>query len=485
MPNFATQIFHANQHRTNKTAVIDGTRSLTYGELESHSRRVAAHLLSLGLRPQDRAIFCLDDCVEWEIAFLAALLIGVNPVCINHNNSKEQLRSLIDLTDAAAVIIDTIPDIDSDPVWLTKADIMTAIGQDPVIPYDYHDDEGCYWLVTSGTTGHPKAIVHRHKNLENYYALTKDVFCVSESSNIFATAKLSFGYGLSTSIVTALPAGATVFVMPGVPAPSRVFDAINEYDITHFYTVPTVINSMLKHNKNHAMPSLRYVYSAGESLPPVISKDFQNTFNILARNTIGMSEVASMYCIQDFENYEHGTLGQPFPGVECKLVDENGHEVAEGQEGELYVKSYCKASHYWKDWQYTNYTFVGEWIRSGDKMRKTQLGNYVYVSRTSDQVKINGHFVSASEIESVLFEIPVVYDCAVVFLETEKFPEIHAFLRLADDAQLDVKEIKTILGTKLPYFKIPEKFHLVQSIPKTLTNKTKRHVLKQDLLAQK
>lgn len=482
MPNFAQQIFDLNHDRSNKTALIDAAQSLTYGQLMLHAYGFASYLVDMGLKPQSRIIFYLDDCVEWPVAFLASLLAGLNPVCVNHNNTKERLDYLIDLTDAAAVVSNDVLDIDSSVANLTKSQILTCVGHEPITAYEFHDDEPCFWLMTSGTTGHPKAIVHRHQNLSDYYQQTKSVYFTNSTSSVFATAKLSFGYGLNMSITVSLPVGATVYLMSGTPSPTRIFEVVNQHRITHFYTVPTIINSILKHNKNQKMPSLTHVLSAGETLPPVLSKEFYNTFGVLARNTIGMSEVNAMYCIQDFDHYEHGTVGMPMPGVECRLVNEQGETVPDGEVGELYIKTYSKATQYWKDWKYTNYTFVGDWIRTGDKMKKTDAGNYVYVSRNDDLAKINGQFVSSIEIEEVLRQSAQVYDCAVVFVPTDKFPEIHAFVMLNNVDSLDTKELQQVMATELPYYKIPSRFHVVESIPKTLTNKTKRTEMRNRLL---
>lgn len=482
MPNFSKFIFESNQNRASNIALVDGTCSLTYGQLETHVMRFAAHLQSLGLQPQSRIIFYLDDCVEWPVAFLAAILAGLNPVCINHNNTTTRLEYLIDLVDASAVILDTVPDSSALVHWIVKSDILTAESDLTVKVYDFHDDEPCHWLMTSGTTGHPKAIVHRHKNLSGYYESTKDVYGVTEHSKIFATAKLSFGYGLNMSMTTALPVGATSFLMSGVPSPTRITEAVNQHGITHFYTVPTIINSILKHTKDQPMPSLQQVFSAGETLQPVLSKEFHSAFGVQARNTIGMSEVNAMYCIQDIDNYEHGTVGVPMPGIECKLLNKSGAEVAPGEVGELYIKSPCQALMYWKDWKYTNHTFQGDWIRTGDQMRLTVQGNYLYVSRLDDLVKINGQFVSSIEIEQVLMEMPAVYDCAVVFVTTEQFPKIHAFVMQTQQHQVTKQQIQSHVAEKLPYFKVPHEIHYVDSIPKTLTNKTKRTEMRDQLL---
>lgn len=480
MANFAQDIFELNRNRPDKVAVTDGTRALTYAELEYHSLKFAAYLQSLAFKPQSRIIFYLDDCIEWPVAFLASLLAGLNPVCVNHNNSPERLEYLINLTDASAVIVDSLPTIDTPVNWLFKQEILDINTSNKVSVYDYHDDEPCFWLLTSGTTNRPKAIVHRHKNLANYVESSRVAFPTDENTRAFATAKLSFAYGLSVMNMT-LSAGACFLLMSGIANPSRIFDAVAQHEITDFYTVPTIINAMLKHNKNHSLCQIRHVYSAGEHLPAVISKQFYDTFGVMIRNTIGMSETTAMHCIQNLENYEHGTVGVPFPGVEFRLLDENQQPVNDGEVGELYIKTPCKATQYWKDWTYTNYTFVGDWLRTGDKMQKTRAGNYAYVSRNDDSVKINGHWVTSTEVEAALLEHPDINECAVVFLATDKFPAVHAVIVPNSTDVPDHKDLREFLLNQLPYYKVPSQFHWAESLPKTLTNKIKRTEIRDSL----
>lgn len=462
--------------------MIDHAKTVTYGELETYCRAFAAYLQKQGLQPQHRVILYFDDCVEWPIAFLACVLAGLNPVCVNHNNSLERLAYLVDLVDAQAVITDrdlylagTIKIYQKNQIINTGADAKVDVHQ-------YHDDEPCFWLLTSGTTGHPKAIVHRHKNLANYRDLTNSVWKLTDQSRVFSTAKLSFTYGLNVAISMGLPFGSTIHLMHGVPSPTRIFDLIDTHNITNLYTVPTVINSMLKHSKDRTLNvSLRDVVSAGESLPPTVSSRFRDTFGITIRNALGMSELTSMYLIQDFECYDHGSMGKPFPHIECKVLDDNGLPVSDDEVGELYVKSYCTASLYWKDWTYTRYTFLGEWLRTGDKVKRSPNGNFVYVSRANDQIKINGQFVSSVEVESCMLELEGVADCVVVFKTfDDALPEIHAFV-VTDDNHVDRKTIMNFLSPRLPTHKIPKHYHFIDDIPRTLTSKKMRYELKNRL----
>lgn len=479
--NFASDTFKRNQHLSMKIALVDDKTSLTFGELEKYARTFASRLAAKGLTPQQRIIFYFDDCVEWPTAFLACLLVGLNPVCVNHNNNHTRLQYLIDLVDAKAIITDSNLPFDANLQIFNKTEIFSD-GEQYRTPYQYHDDEPCFWLLTSGTTGHPKAMVHRHSNLANYRDSTQLVYKLNQSSKVFSSAKLSFTFGLNVALTQSLPFGATVYLMHGPSGPSKILDMIETHGITNFFTVPTVINSILKHCAGRTISqTLKEVISGSESLPPVISKRFHDVFGIQIRNGLGMSELISLYFIQDLENYQHGSIGKPFPGIECKLLNESSEIVKDGEVGELYVKSPCMASLYWKDWQHTNYTFVGDWLRTGDKIKKLPCGNYMYISRIDDQIKICGQWVSSVELESKIMEVPNVTDCVVVFqIFEDSLPKIHAFV-VKDIDNIDDAIIKNFLRDYLPAHKIPSHIHYVDEIPRTLTNKKIRYLFKNSL----
>jgi acyl-coenzyme A synthetase/AMP-(fatty) acid ligase len=182
-----------------------------------------------------------------------------------------------------------------------------------------------------------------------------------------------------------------------------------------------------------------------------------------------------------FENYEIGTIGQPLPGYSVKLLDENQNPVPDGTVGELWIQGDSMASCYWKQTHWSHYSFVGPWFRTGDMVVKLPSGNYQYVSRRDDYIKIDGQWVAANEIESALLSIPGIDDAAVIFeVSNKELPKIHAFV-VTGNAPLDQQFITLCLANTLPRFKIPKHYHFIDSIPKTLTNKKTKYVLSTSL----
>jgi benzoate-CoA ligase len=473
--NFANWLFETNITNRDKLAFVDNNQSLTYGQLENHVKMFATQLVEAKLLPQQRIIICLEDCVEWPVFFLASLMVGLNPVLVSADLPKKTIEHVIDLCDCSAIVTKEFVDF-----GLKQFTKNQALQLGPKIDqiYQYHPDEPCFWLLSSGTTGEPKCLVHRHEDLPRLLELVAaPAYGLDSDSRILSTAKLSFTYGFNNAITFALGKGATTYLINGVPAPSVIFEKITQHQITHFFTVPTIISSMLKHGQNKKLDScVKFMASSGEPLPVGICERFEQQHSITIYNCIGMSEVTQTCCAQTPKNYEPGTVGSPLPGVECQVRDRDGTVLPVGQMGELYVKSPCAALMYWKDWKKTKATFVGEWVRTGDNVIQTAKGNYIYVSRADDLIKINGLYVSAIEVESAVMELDGVADCAVVVNNDDELPEIHAFV--VKDLDLNSSDILVGLKSRLERHKIPKKIHFIDSLPKTVTFKKQRFKLR-------
>lgn len=476
--NFAQWIFDSNRDQPHKIAIIDDTGSLTYQELETHSRSFAGYLLSLGIKPQQRVMLCMDDSKAWPVAFFGCLLMGANPVFVSKDLPEHMVRRVQNITDAVAMISDRDWNLSGLQYINSGSNMLPHSGIND--SYEWHPDEACYWLLSSGSTGDNKCMVHRHSSL--YYlflSVSQPAYDINRHSVILNTAKMSFTYGFNNGVNYGLGSGATVVVMKGPPAPSRIMERLKQHRVTHFFTVPTIINSMIKHYRGDVLPeSVSHMVCSTEPLPESLRIEYERLYQCRIYNGIGMSETTQTYCSQTPDNYEPGTLGQPLPGIEMKLLDDTLQPVGDNEIGEIWVKSPCAAYVYWKDWEATKRTFQGPWIKTGDKARRTSQGNYVYVSRADDLIKINGLFVSPIDIESEILKIIGVEDCAVVADHENGLPIIHAHIV----GNTDVDTVRQYLKDVLQSHMMPRRFTFVDQLPRTVTFKKRRALLRQENL---
>jgi benzoate-CoA ligase len=504
--NFAAYLFRLNQSRAGKTAYIDDTGNTTYGELEDRARRFASALRTLGVHPEERVLLVMLDTVELPIAFLGALYAGVVPVVANTLLTAADYVYMLTHSHARAVIasgavlptvvqaLDTAEHdgcqlIVSQPENESVATPCLKDLLDVAAPASKACTTGCddiaFWLYSSGSTGKPKGTVHTHANLywtAELYA--KPVLGIVESDVVFSAAKLFFAYGLGNGLTFPLSVGATAVLMAERPTADAIFKRLVQYRPSIFYGVPTLYASMLvsPNLPARADVAMRVCTSAGEALPREIGERFTTHFGCEILDGIGSTEMLHIFLSNRAGAVEYGTTGRPVPGYEVELRDEAGLPVPDGEVGDLYIKGPSAALMYWSNREKTRATFLGEWIRSGDKYRRLANGCYVYAGRSDDMLKVSGQYVSPVEVEMVLMQHDAVLEAAVVGVDHGGLVKTRAFVVLKREfapSEILADELKAFVKERLAPHKYPRDILFVDDLPKTATGKIQRFKLRE------
>jgi benzoate-CoA ligase len=505
--NFAMHVFRLNQARASKAAYIDDAGVTSYGELEGRARRFASALQALGIHAEERLLLVMQDTVELPVAFLGALYAGVVPVVANTLLTSADYTYMLSHSHARAVIAsdsvltnvrEALAGAESDDCMLIVARPADAAAESQRVLHDLIDraapaakpastgaDDIAFWLYSSGSTGKPKGTVHTHANLywtAELYA--KPVLGVHEDDIVFSAAKLFFAYGLGNGLTFPLSVGATAILMAERPTPAAVFERLVKHRPTIFYGVPTLYANMLSSPQLPARDdvALRVCASAGEALPREVGERFTAQFGCEILDGIGSTEMLHIFLSNRPGEVEYGTTGRPVPGYEVELRDEAGQPVAVGEVGDLYIKGPSAALMYWGNREKSRATFLGEWLRSGDKYRKLPNGCYVYAGRSDDMLKVSGQYVSPVEVEMVLVQHEAVLEAAVVGVDHGGLVKTRAFVVLKPGiAPLDtlVDELKAFVKERLAPHKYPRDIQFVDDLPKTATGKIQRFKLRE------
>jgi len=478
--------------RAGKLAYIDDAGQCTFGELAERVDRFGNHLLSLGLRMEDRILIAMHDSIDWPVAFLGAIKAGIVPVAVNTLLTPKEYEYMLSDSRAKALLVSPALKPQFDP-FLSKLPFLKHVLVSPfreileksngnLVTAPTTRDDPCFWLYSSGSTGMPKGTVHVHASMRITAELyAQGVLGITESDVCFSAAKFFFAYGLGNSLSFPLVAGATTVLMAERPTPDAVFKRLTEKKPTMFYGVPTLYAGMLA---SPAFPSatslsLRTCISAGEALPPQISKNFKDKTGIEILDGIGSTEMLHIFLSNRPGDFRHGTTGKAVPGYELKLVDEQGNEVKQGELGELLIKGPTAANLYWNNRAKSRSTFVGEWTRSGDKYSQDADGFYAYGGRTDDMLKVSGIWVSPAEVEAALVSHDAVLEAAVVGQEDEqKLIKPKAYVVLKPGKQASTEELQTYVKSKLAPYKYPRWIEFASELPKTATGKIQRFKLR-------
>lgn len=501
--NFARHLLAQNHGRAHKIAYRDDAGEISYGELDRRVRCFAAGLLAQGVQPEQRVLLFMLDTIDLPVAFLGALYAGVVPVPVNTLLPAENLAYMLSHSAARMVIA-------SDALLPTVRDAMAQCGREvPLVvsgaaaqhalPFatlldpaplaeaaDTHADQFAFWLYSSGSTGRPKGTVHSHANL--YWTAElygKPVLGLREDDVVFSAAKLFFAYGLGNALTFPLSVGATVILMAERPTPAAVFERLMRYQPTVFYGVPTLYVAMLA---SEALPPreqlrLRICASAGEALPREIGEKFGAHAGCEILDGLGSTEMLHIFLSNRSGAVRYGSSGTPVPGYELELRDEQGRPVPVGEVGDLYVKGPSAAHLYWTSREKSAATFVGEWLRSGDKYVVDEHGYYTYAGRSDDMLKVSGQYVSPIEVEAALIGHDAVLECAVVGKpDAQGLTKTVAYVVLRDARSASPEmeaELKTFVKSRLAPHKYPREIRFAAELPKTATGKIQRFRLRE------
>jgi benzoate-CoA ligase len=461
MINFAKTIIDQSQAYPNKIAYRDGTDDLTYGQLIDRVPRVAQGLVDQGLVPGDHVIISMEDCVDWPVAFLACLYTGIVPLPLSTAMGQDLFWNIAGFINSRLVI----------NRQLVQSCYHNLLGHREAIMA--HPDSAAWMNVSSGSTGMPKVAVHRHQTLFEMLRMSPEPsFGMTKDSVILSTPKMSWNYGLHNSITYTLGLGATAILIPEAPAGPTVFEYINRYRPDIVISSPSIIRRLLAANEKYTLPnSIKHFNSSGEHLPAPMYDQFLARFGLPLHSCIGMMETASNYAANSDWEHDPGTVGRAFDGVKIKLVDD-----------EIYVSSPANACYYYNNYEKTRSTFVGEWVRTGDRGYYNERGNLVFAGRVDDVFKVNDLIVSPIEIEAEIMQHPAVEQAAVSgVVNTRGLKDIHAFVTLRYN--IDVGELRTYLQQKLFPHQVPKQIHIVEAFAETMTNKKDRRTMAKELHA--
>ena len=493
--------------RANKPAFIDDAGSYSYGELAQRVNRFANAITGLGVQPEQRVLLCLLDSIDWPVAFLGCIKAGVVPVAANTLLTSDDYDYMLRDSRARALIV-------SDALWPKLAPLMgqlphlqhvvvsgeiggtstverlsfsalCAAASDQFDAAETSPDEACFWLYSSGSTGAPKGTVHIHSSLVNTAELfALPVLGLREDDLVFSAAKLFFAYGLGNGLTFPMAVGATTLLMAERAIPEAVFKRLRSQQPTIFYGVPTLFAALLA---SPALPAkgelrLRLCTSAGEALPADIGKRWTEHFGIEILDGIGSTEMLHVFLSNRAGSVRYGTTGQPVPGYDLRIMDEQGRALPAGEVGELQVRGPTAAMAYWNNREKSRDTFQGPWTRSGDKYSVDGDGYYTYAGRSDDMLKVGGIYVSPIEVESSLITHPAVLEAAVIGRQDEAMlvkPQAFVVLK-AGFAATDAlaSELQQHVKSKLAPYKYPRWIEFIDELPKTATGKIQRFKLR-------
>jgi len=487
-------------HPENAPALVSRGSVTTYGELRAQVAELRHGLKELGVSPGDRVAFALANNWFFVVSYLATLGVGAVAVPLNPSSPTSELfnelasvRPTVLIAGAAAdgvVALDRAAlGIDHffapDGSGIESATSFESLFSGETAPIvDRNPDDLAVLIFTAGTGGAPKAAMLTHANLLSNIEQAQS----AEGQEVLAS-DVALGvlpmfhiFGLNVVLGIALHAGASVVLVERFDPVSAV-ETIRDRKVTVIAGAPTMFGALMSLPRASArdLASVRLALTGAAPLPPEIAAGFAERFNIPLRQGYGLTEAAPVVTASVLDGDPRPfSIGQVLPGVEVRLVDEEGEDALEGDAGEIWVRGPNVFPGYWENEEATAAAKTEDgWLRTGD-VAVTDDDGYLYlIDRAKDLIIVSGFNVYPAEVEEAIAAHPGVADVAVVGVQHPHSGEtVKAFVVATPGTHLEEDQLIEFVGKRLARYKCPTKITFVDELPHGLGGKLLRRNLR-------
>jgi 2-aminobenzoate-CoA ligase len=334
---------------------------------------------------------------------------------------------------------------------------------------------------TSGTTGHPKATVHFHRDvLAIADAFPRSILETRADDIFLCSAPMAFTFGLGGHLVFPLRYGGASILLPGC-TPDEMLDAVLEYRPTLLMTAPTAYRAVTERAARENLSHVRHFVSAGEHLPATTLSGWEAATGKGIVNGLGSTELLHIFVSSPLSEAKPGATGKVVPGYVAAVVDEDCNPLAPGEVGHLAVKG-PTGCRYLDDPRQEAYVRRG-WNITGDACTMDEDGCIWFHSRTDDMIISAGYNISGFEVEEALLRHPAVQECAVVgAADAARGQIVKAFvvLRPGRDCSPDlVRELQNFVKADIAPYKYPRAIEYLDALPRNASGKVQRFVLRE------
>ncbi|HET7428929.1 MAG TPA: AMP-binding protein [Gaiellales bacterium] len=486
-----------DKHPRERPAMVwesfDGSRrELAWGDLQDMANQAAHTLRSHGVERGDRVAVVLPPAPETAAVFFATWKLGAILLSLSLLYGDEAIQHRLSDSGARLVVTDSVsarrfPAGGGYEVLVLGAE---GFGDAPTdhVSCDTSADDPAQLYYTSGTTGLAKGVVHAHR-----YLLGHEEFIysheVQEGESFHGMGEWAWAAGIAP-LLGPWRLGAVQYVYRREAGfdPHRQLDFLSRNQVSNVFTTPTAMRAMMAiEDAGTRYPqSFRRVCSAGEPLNPEAIRWFREQYGVTVLDYYGLTESYPLAANYPWHPVREGSMGLPMPGWDVQILDEDERPVQRGERGEICLRARSNPHYplgYWNRPEDSEQVFGGEWFHTKDAARQDEDGYIWYEGRADDVIISAGYRIGPFEVESSCLEHPAVREAAVVASPDElRGNVVKAFIVLVEGTEPSDElagEIQQHVRQHLSAYAYPRRIEFVEDLPKTLTGKIRRVLLRQ------
>ncbi len=489
-------------------ALIFEDEQYSYQELDALSHQIAAALSGLNIGPGDRVALLLSNHPFFIITYLALQKTGAIAVLLNPGYRAAELASLLNHAECCALVTSaelrqefSAVDVEVELPYLQHVILTQGQGQgqgqdkDLLLGDLIHnratdfqavtlaEDAPSTLLYTSGTTGSPKGVLLSQSNLGTTARQCAEAFLIQPDDRVLHAVPLYHSYGLTTIMLPTFRAGATLVLCPDSGADS-VLQRASKYEITVFCAVPMLFNVLLSKASPALLHRVHRFISGGAAASPRLIREWHEKFDLPILEGLGCTE-ASRISLNSYTSGKDGSVGLPLAGMDIRLVDKGGREVAPGEAGQVAVRGPNVMLGYWNDPAVTAKAIRKGWLYIGDIGWMDHDGYLFLMDRQKDMINVGGEKVWPSEVEQVLQQHPAVAEAAVFGVPESLLGEqVRAAVVLHNGRSATQEELTAFCQNLLAPYKVPLIIQPLDALPKGKMGKVLKQALQEQAIAE-
>ncbi|XLP24285.1 (2,3-dihydroxybenzoyl)adenylate synthase [Bacillus toyonensis] len=484
-------------------AVVSGKTHITYSELDKKVDCLAAGLLNLGIKKEDRVVIQLPNIIEFfEICF-ALFRIGALPVFALPSHRSSEISYFCEFGEANAYVIsdkalgfdyrklarevkEKVPTLQHVIVVGEEEEFVNIndLYMDPVLLQEVQPSDVAFLQLSGGTTGLSKLIPRTHDDYIYSLRVSAEICNLNAESVYMAVLPVAHNYPMSSpgTFGTFYAGGKVVLATGG--SPDEAFALIEKEKVTITALVPPLAMIWLDaaSSRNNDLSSLQVIQVGGAKFSAEVAKRICPTFGCTLQQVFGMAEGLVNYTrLNDPEEIIIHTQGRPMSALdEVRVVDENDNDVKPGEVGSLLTRGPYTIRGYYKAEEHNARSFTKDgFYRTGDLVKVNEQGYIIVEGRDKDQINRGGEKVAAEEVENHLLAHDAVHDVAIVSMPDDYLGERTCAFVIARGQAPTVSELKMFLRERgIAAYKIPDRIEFIESFPQTGVGKVSKKELR-------